>query len=228
MLWRILSKTGLIYFAGAFEVFSAAAFTFVLIAFYGEAIPTGELPASGEHHIYVRSNGIHTELILPTDNGVVDWKETISPNDFGDSINLDYLVFGWGDKGFYMNTPEWSDLTAKTASSALLLPTSTAMHVGFIPQPVENEDCIKIRLNKQQYLKISNYVKQSFRCKNNQVQLIPGKGYGPADNFYEAERSYHLFRTCNTWTSNAFKEAGLRTSVLAVFPNAVMGHFRNR
>ncbi|MCR9173267.1 MAG: TIGR02117 family protein [bacterium] len=226
MLWRILSKTGLIYCGRAFEAFSAAAFAFVLIAFYGEAIPTGDMPKDGDHYLYVRSNGIHTELILPTSNGTVDWMETIAREDFGENISTEYLVFGWGDKGFYMNTPEWSDLTAKTASSALLVPTSTAMHVGFEPAPVENDDCIKIYVTKKQYLKITDYVHRSFLLKDDKVQLIPGKSYGPNDNFYEANSSYHLFRTCNTWTSNALKEAGVRTSVLAVFPNGVMGHFR--
>lgn len=226
MLWRILSKTGLIYCAGAFEAFSAAAFAFVLIAFYGEAIPTGDIPTDGDHYIYVRSNGIHTELILPTDNGTVDWTETIAPEDFGENISLDYVVFGWGDKGFYMNTPEWSDLTAKTATSALLVPSSTAMHVGFEPRPEENDDCVKIHVSKKQYRKIVEYIDNSFLHKDDKVLLIPGKGYGPNDNFYEANNSYHLFRTCNTWTSNALKEAGIRTSVLAVFPNGVMSHFR--
>ncbi|XOV68162.1 MAG: TIGR02117 family protein [Fluviicola sp.] len=226
MLWRILSRTGLVYFGRTFEVFSAAAFAFVLIAFYGEAIPTGDVPEKGDHYIFVRSNGMHTELILPTDNGTVDWTETIAREDFGANISTEYVVFGWGDKGFYMNTPEWEDLTAKTASSALLVPTSTALHVGFEPRPVENKDCVIIYLSKEQYLKISSYIRKSFRLKNNQVQLIPGKGYGVNDNFYEANRSYHLFRTCNTWTSNALKEAGVRTSAFAIFPNGVMGHFR--
>ncbi len=226
MLWRILSKTGLIYCAGVFEAFSATAFAFVLIAFYGEAIPTGEVPTEGDHYIYIRTNGIHTELILPTDNGTVDWKKTIYPKDFGDSISLEFIVFGWGDKGFYMNTPEWSDLTAKTATSALLIPTSTAMHVAYEPRPFENDDCVKVRLSKKQYLQIVGYINKSFLLKDDKVQLIPGKGYAPNDNFYEANRSYHLFRTCNTWTSNALKEAGIRTSALAVFPNGVMGHFR--
>jgi len=226
MLWRILSKTGLIYCAGAFEAFSAAAFAFVLIAFYGEAIPMGEVPNDGDHYIFVRSNGIHTELILPSNNGTVDWSGTITRDDFGDNISTDYMVFGWGDKGFYMNTPQWEDLTAKTATSALLVPTSTAMHVGFEPRPQENKDCVKIQLSKKQYLKIVAYINNSFLQKEGRVQLISGKGYGTSDNFYEANRSYHLFRTCNTWTSDALKEAGIRTSALAVFPNAVMGHFR--
>lgn len=226
MLWRILSTTGLIYCTRTFEVFSAAAFAFVIIAFYGEAIPTGELPEEGTHPIYVRSNGIHTELILPTVTQEMNWKEFISTVDYGDSISYDYVVFGWGDKGFYMNTPQWSDLTAKTATSALLLPTSTAMHVAYRSIPEEGDDCIKLMVTEEQYSDICTYVKASFAQKENQADLIPDKGYGVSDNFYEANNSYHLLRTCNTWTSNALKHAGIRTSVLAVFPNSVMGHLR--
>lgn len=226
MLWRILSKTGLIYCARTFETFSAAIFAVAVIAFYGEAIPTGELPTVGERAIYIRSNGIHTELILPTESPEMDWKSFIVTESFGDSISLEYVVFGWGDKGFFMNTPEWSDLTVKTASSALLLPTSTAMHVAYRDTPVENADCIKLMVSAKQYEEICSYVQNSFYSSTDQAELIPGKGYGKSDNFYEAKRSYHIFRTCNTWTSNALKEAGIKTSVLAIFPNSVMGHLR--
>lgn len=226
MLWRILSKTSLIYCARAFEAFFAAIFTFVLIVFYGEAIPTGEIPNKGDIPIYVRSNGIHTELILPAVTKVMDWKEFIATEDFGDSISYEYLVMGWGDKGFFMNTPQWSDLTAKTTASALFLPTSTAMHVAYRDIPVENAECIKLMITQKQYSDICNFAKESFVKKDARAELIPNKGYGVSDNFYEAKNSYHLFRTCNSWTSNAMKRAGIRTSALAVFPNAVMSHFK--
>ena len=227
MLWRILSKTSLIYCSRTFEVFSAMLFIFFIVVFYGEAITIGELPQEGEVPIYVRSNGVHTELILPSESLEMNWKEFIATEDFGDSIVSDFIVMGWGDKGFYMNTPKWSDLTAKTALSALLIPTSTAMHVTYRGIPEEGNDCIKLTITRSQYHDICSYVKESFRTEKNRADLIPGKGYGISDNFYEANSSYHLFRTCNTWTSNALHEAGIRSSVLAVFPNAVMGHFRN-
>lgn len=73
MLWRILSRTGMIYTAGLLELFAAASMAFLLIAIYGEVIPTGQLPDAGERHVYVRSNGIHTELCFPTVSPEVDW-----------------------------------------------------------------------------------------------------------------------------------------------------------
>jgi len=226
MIWQILTRAWLTYFAGAFEVFSASVFAFLVIAFYGEVIPTGSLENEGDMHIYVRSNGIHTELVFPTESGPIDWKAFISTEDFGDSISQDYITFGWGDKGFYMNTPTWEDLTAKTAVSAIAIPTPTAMHVSYEPQPLENENCVKLNLTKEQYKRLVAYVRESFHVMDTRVVLIEGKGYGKNDNFYEARRSYHLFRTCNTWTNNALKEADVRTAVLAVFPNGVMGHLK--
>lgn len=227
MIWQILSRTGMTYFAGTFEAFSAAIFAFMIIAFVGEAMPTGERTTDGEMYIYVRSNGIHTELCLPTENQEIDWRTDFPKADFDANISTEFIVFGWGDKGFYVNTPRWEDLTVSTAGSALLVPTPTAMHVAYEPEPIENEQCVKVYVTKSQYKKIRAYVRESFRTNQGKMQIIPGKGYGINDNFYEAKHSYHLFRTCNSWTSNALKEANIRTSILAVFPHGVMRHLRD-
>jgi uncharacterized protein (TIGR02117 family) len=226
MLWRILSRTGMVYTAGLLEMFSAASMAFLLVAIYGEVIPTGQLPESGDRHVYIRSNGIHTELCFPTVSPEVDWSTFVKLSDFGDSIPQEYVVFGWGDKGFYMNTPEWEDLTASTALSAILLPTPTAMHVAYEETPVEYNQCVKVELSKAQYRQLIAFVKGSFRQERGNIQLIPNKGYGPNDNFYESYRSYHAFRTCNTWTNRALKHARVRTGILAIFPEGVMRHLR--
>lgn len=125
-----------------------------------------------------------------------------------------------------MNTPEWKDLTPKTAISAILLPTPTAMHVAYEGSPMEFERCVKVKLSKVQYKRLVSYVKGSFRRERGKVQLIPNKGYGPNDNFYESHRSYHAFRTCNTWTNRALKRAQVKTGVLAIFPEGVLRHLR--
>ena len=227
MIWRILSKTGITYFARVFEVFFAVTYAFLIVTFVGELMPTGEKTIDGDIFIYVRSNGIHTELCLPTVAQGVDWRTDFPKADFDANISTEFIFFGWGDKGFYMNTPKWGDLTAATAGSALFLPTPTAMHVAYESEPRENEQCVKVHVTMSQYLEISAYVQESFAKKQQKVQLIPGKGYGINDNFYEAKNSYHLFRTCNSWTSGALKKANIRTSILAIFPHGVIRHLRD-
>lgn len=226
MIWWILSRTTLRYCAAATELLFAFVFLFVVVAFYGEVIPVGNMEKDGDVYFYVRSNGIHTDVCLPASNDITNWYTFIPTKDFGSEVPTEFISLGWGDKGFFMNTPKWEDLTIGTAFSAIALPTPTAMHVAYEPEPVESANCVKIYVSKQQYKRMVRFIKGSFTGNGTKAELIRGKGYTEKDNFYEAHRSYHLFRTCNTWTNLALKAAEVRTGMLAVFPNSVMGHLR--
>src|SRR6202000_2031764 len=56
--------------------------------------------------IYIATNGDHTDIIVPVKNAIKDWSSEIS---YQNTINKDttckYVSVGWGDKGFYLNTP---------------------------------------------------------------------------------------------------------------------------
>jgi hypothetical protein len=56
---------------------------------------------------------------------------------------VNYLAFGWGDKGFYLNTPEWADLKVSTALNAAFGLSSSAIHSTFYKKLRENETCKK-------------------------------------------------------------------------------------
>mgnify|MGYP000924339919 CR=1 FL=1 len=68
------------------------------------------------------------------------------------------------------------------------------------------------------------YIKSSFKLKEGAIEIIPNKGYSDHDNFYEAKNSYHMFRTCNIWTNEALKSAGVKTGVYALFPDGILKH----
>ena len=226
MLWRIVSRTWLWYTGIIIEGLLAFLCFFITIVLYGQSIPVGEKRTTGDFYIYVKSNGVHTDVCLPTSNEVIDWTQFLPLKDFEDNIPSEFVTIGWGDKGFFLDTPEWKDLTINTAFNAVALPSAAAMHISYDKEPMENEYCTKVYLTKKQYQNLVFYVKVSFQLKNNKVDLIPDKGYGQNDNFYEAKNSYHLFRTCNTWTNDALKEANVRTSLFAVFPNGIMKHLK--
>ncbi|MDB4516459.1 TIGR02117 family protein [Crocinitomicaceae bacterium] len=226
MIWRILTRAWLSYISVVVEVLFAFILAFLVFAFYGEAIPVGNQQNTGDVYFYVRSNGIHTEICFPVKNEVVDWTTFLSLDDYEATAPQEFISVGWGDKGFYMNTPEWSDLTLGTAFTAIAIPSPTAMHVGYEYEPLENEHCYKVRVTRKQYKNMASFVRESFKQKGEEAILISGKGYGDWDNFYEANDNYHLFRTCNTWTNEVLKQGDVRTALFAVFPNAVMGHLR--
>ena len=135
------------------------------------------------------------------------------------------LARGAGDKGFFLDTPTWDDLTVKTALNAAILPSGTAMHVEYERfEPSVNDRCRKLLIPEKNYSELVEFVLESFQLENDKPVLIPNRGYWDNDNFYEAYGNYHLFKTCNTWTNNALQAAGIRTGVHVLFQDGILYH----
>lgn len=206
------------------EVFIGFLFLYGTIAIYGAIIPTGNLEDNGEMYIYVQSNGVHTDVCLPAKSASMNWHNFLPQDDFKRNTSFDFVTIGWGDKGFFLDTPTWADLKLSTALNAAFLPSTTAMHVKYSTEPAETQNRKKVFLSQKNYMKMVRFIQKSFRLKDEKVDLIGGKGYSFDDNFYEANESYHLFRTCNRWTNRALKEAKIKTGVFALFPNGIISH----
>ena len=138
---------------------------YLLMAIILTIIPTNhESQQKQDVPIFIRSNGVHTDFILPTDRPEINWLQYIRKEDFRQVVDPKYITFGWGDKGFYIETPEWSDLKASTAFKALFFLSTTAMHVSYLPsEPSVGKDCKKIIISEIQYQKLINYVLSSFK-----------------------------------------------------------------
>jgi hypothetical protein len=52
-----------------------------------------------------------------------------------------------------------------------------------------------------------------------------GRGYGPADVFYEARGPYNVFFTCNEWTGAALRAAGIRMGRWTPLSQSVTARF---
>jgi len=159
--------------------------------------------------VYLLSNGVHTDIVVPVKNEVMDWsKITKYENTTSNDTTFTYVAFGWGDKGFYLQTPQWSDLKFSVAFNAMFHLGSTAMHVDFCRPLVPGEKCKEIRISKAQYIKLVKYIRGSFKYDTHGevIQIIStNDGYGPDDAFYEANGAYDLFNTCNSWANSALK-----------------------
>jgi uncharacterized protein (TIGR02117 family) len=157
--------------------------------------------------IFILSNGVHTDIVVPVKNNIMDWRK-IAPFENTDSkdTTFQYAAFGWGDKGFYLETPEWSDLKASTALKAMFHLGSTAIHVDFVRSLRSGDHCKEIRISKDQYRKLVDFLLKSFCLdKNGNSILITthNDGYGADDAFYEAKGAYDIFHTCNSWANDA-------------------------
>lgn len=178
--------------------------------------------------IYLISNGMHTDIVLPAQTYLFDWTNLVKfEHTLSKQENFKYISFGWGDLGFYANTPEWKDLTFKTGFKALFLRTPSAVHATFLNTVVEDEDTKTLYINREQYTKLVDYIKNTFEFDEANGEVYPVKGlhYSYNDVFYRARGSLHLFNTCNTWVNNALKEAGLRASLWTPFVEGIFLHY---
>lgn len=170
----------------------------------------------GGIEVFIISNGVHTDFVLPTDQLPDEWKKQINFSDFAfPKDELKYMGFGWGDRGFYLDTPSWAELKFSTAFNALFIPSPTLMHIkAFDDIPVESKKVERITLSSAQFSVLCNHIWNTFSKENNNtITLLPNKGYSPNDNFYYARGSYHMFNTCNFWVNNGLRKAGVRTSI---------------
>lgn len=177
--------------------------------------------------IFLLTNGVHTDLVLPIRNHHKNWSEVI-PFDHTSSKDsvMRYVAFGWGDRQFYIETPTWAELKFSTAVNALFFPSKAAMHVTFYKSVPQGEFCKKINISADQYMRLVRYVENSFqKNREDQYILIDNPGYGEDDCFYEANGSFHLFFTCNTWTNNELKISELKASLWTPFDKVLLDHY---
>lgn len=180
-----------------------------------------------EVNVFIKSNGVHTDIVVPIKNKYYDWnrmikqKHTLQP-----SKSMNYVAIGWGDKGFYLNTPTWNDLTFETAFKAATGTSTTAIHVTYYKKILENEKCVKLMLTATQYQQLCNYIIDSAQLKNNEfIPINTHAIYGAHDAFYEAKGTYSLFTSCNTWTNNALKTSGQKACLWTVLDTPILNKY---
>jgi uncharacterized protein (TIGR02117 family) len=175
--------------------------------------------------IFVKSNGAHTDIIVPLKNEICDWTSFVSiENSVAKDINARFVALGWGDKGFFLETPTWGDLKFSTAFKALFALSTSAMHVEFRHKaPKLSESCKSIRISPEQYHELVKYMKNSFtKDPNGLVIPIVSAHYDKHDAFYEAKGRYHLFKTCNEWTRQGLSTIGVKCAFWSVMDESVL------
>lgn len=175
-----------------------------------------EVSCAEKDEIYISSNGVHLDFVIPRSYLNEDrLRELHIPED------AEYVSFGWGDKGFYLQTPNWSDLKFSVAFKALFLKSESAMHVDY--HYGRSESWTSLALCRDQFMVIEEFIFAHFeKTEGGHFQKIDFEGYNSTDSFYEAEKSYNLILTCNEWVNLALKKAGVKTSIWSPFEFGVI------
>lgn len=222
--WRKLLIILLLLLVGVPALYLIAALGLALIPVNRDF---AQLPEGQGVEIQLVSNGVHVDFVLPVSTRVMDWESRFPRASFpAVGSGPQHILVGWGNREFYLETPTWADLKVSTALRAVFWPSPTVVHVQYVRGPFEEDaTCRSVRISEAAYGELCAFVEEAFRRdRAGGFQLIPGRGYGPTDNFYEGTGSYHAFNTCNSWTMRGLKRTGVRTALWSPFAFGVLRH----
>ncbi len=194
--------------------------SYALAAVAGGAIPvnSGWKQAAQGVRIYVIDNGVHTDLVLPIAAEGADWRDLVKPEHLSNPAQAaqPYIAFGWGDRDFYLNTPSWSQVSPVRVAKAMVGMGSTVLHVAHIPAPGVGPRMRTLVLSPDEYRRLAAFIRGTF------AEGPSVHGYSGHDAFYPAKGGYSALRTCNQWTGDGLRAAGVTMGWWTPFTFSVM------
>lgn len=198
---------------------------YFLAALIGGLVPANRDWREARHGvtIFIQTNGVHTWVMVPKVTSVMDWRRLARPEHIRDPRYAgNYVAIGFGNRDFYLNTPTWGDLSLRTAVAAAIGGGPSLMHVDHSWNPRPRDHQRPIRLSAEQYRRLTRYLLDSFDYRDGKWMPLIGRGYGPSDVFYDSRRPYNVAHTCNEWTGEALRAAGVRTGVWTPLSQSIM------
>lgn len=218
IFWK-LAKTLLI----AVVVAVVLLLNYLFFAWLLSLIPTTPYPpdsAETTQDLYISTNGVHVDVVVPT-----SYLTAAQRADWQIPADIHYIGLGWGDRGFYLNTPSWAELDWRVAVKAALLPSPTLMHVSHYTRQTPYERWYQAPITPADLQQLLDFANASFkRNEQGQVILLEGEGYGKRDFFYEGKGSYTALYTCNVWANQALKKANVKTGIWSPFDWGIVRH----
>lgn len=179
-------------------------------------------PAAEGTTVYVVSSAVHADILVPIDHPACNWNDLFPTEDIqGDAADATHMAIGWGDRGFYLETPTWNDLKASTALKALFLPSGTVLHVSRTWAPIEGPATCTVKLSDTAYAQLCHSIREVIETDSSGKPIqIGGYAYGSRDAFYEARGTYHCFNTCNSWVGACLYDAGVKVPLFSPLPHS--------
>ena len=169
--------------------------------------------------ILVLTNPIHTDIAIPIVPDVLERFAFLEQAGIPlSNPAARWLIFGWGGRAFYLETPTWADLKPMPVLKALTLDRSV-MHADLFGEIPEPHPAVKaFEIGEEDFDRLVAFIDASFERVDGNPVVVPGASYGSVDRFYNARGSFNALLGCNTWTARALREAGLRTGWWSPLP----------
>ena len=175
--------------------------------------------------VYLADNGIHTDVIMPANAEGLDWAPIVPrSNAAAVPAGAQWVAFGSGEERVYLETPTWLDIRPGTVWAAVT-GSRRVLHVEWVDDPTYAER--EIRLRPEEYRRLWAAVRADFRFDaDGKPVRIDHAGYDCCDAFYWATGRFNALRTCNSWTADKLRIAGVKTSLWPPFTSGLLWRYR--
>lgn len=172
--------------------------------------------------VYVVAAGWHTEIGL----SVEALSGPMTSLQFG-RRDARYLVFGWGERDYYMTpAPGLADLAEAAlpgSSVMLIIPLESRPTEFFTPSAT----VLALPVSKDGLERLSGFLWGYLQKDQHGLPVRVGDGPYAGSGFYASTGTYSLANTCNSWTAEALHIAGLPVSAAGVvFADQVLDRVR--
>lgn len=206
----------------ALAVFVALLALYVAAGLVGGLIPVnrGAVPPDDAITVYIDDNGVHTGIIVPVAAEGIDWRTRVPASHLRDPRfgAHGWVMFGWGDRAFYLETPRWRDIKLSNVAAAAIGSDRTVVHASYVGDPARVPARRAVRVSREGYRRLAAHIEASF----SRTETAPIPGYGRNDVFYPGTGRYSALNTCNEWTGAALRAAGVPMGAWTPFPVTVM------
>lgn len=172
--------------------------------------------------LYVLDNGWHTEIGVPVDTLSTSLAALVNAKP-----DIRYVVFGWGQRNYYMaGHPGLGDLIGAafpSRSVVLVIPLENPPPKSFM----SGVESFALPVSQDGLDRLSEFIADSIAWNSRHRPHRLGEGPYPGSSFYASTETYSLAQTCNTWTAEALRVAGLPVSASGViFAHQVIDQVR--
>ena len=176
-------------------------------SYQAEASAVASRGPEGPDRIYLLTTLLHADFAIPVDDALRTRFAFLREGGVPlDNPDLRYLVFGWGSRAFYTQTPSLSDIRPGPTLRAVTGDASV-MHVLPARDVSRLPNARAVRLPPGGYDRLLDFIEASFDGGAG----APRPGYGFGDAFFPAVGSFNIFRPCNIWAAAGLRRAGVVT-----------------
>lgn len=192
------------------------------LAFYGcTTAPTAAAMPPAAARIAVVERDWHTDICLPTHDADAALMRLATGY-----AGATFLCFGFGDR-HYLISRERGPLTLLSA----LLPGDGAILLTILrdtPAAAFGQDnVVELDIDAHGIEKLRAFLTGSVQTNDAGDPLGLGDGPYPGGLYFGATARYNGFYTCNTWTADALREAGIPMHGPVLFAEGVMRQVRD-